>query len=128
MEVIEKEFGKRVANIINGASEPEELRNKNAQESWRERKQHTIDYILNGATTDKLLVSCADKLDNARAIRQDFEIIGDSLWERFNAGKEKQAWYYKSVTKAFLKRSKEVGEPLASMAQELNRTVNAVFG
>jgi hypothetical protein len=36
----------------------------------------------------------ADKLSNMRSIAHDYEKIGDELWKRFNAPKEKQAWYY----------------------------------
>ena len=32
-----------------------------------------------------LRVSCADKLHNARAILADYEVEGDSLWQRFTA-------------------------------------------
>ena len=36
----------------------------------------------------------ADKLANMRSIHKDHKEVGEKLWERFNAGKEKQAWYY----------------------------------
>ena len=42
----------------------------------------------------------ADKLSNLRAICRDYVLYGDELWERFNAGPEKQAWYYGAMTDA----------------------------
>jgi (p)ppGpp synthase/HD superfamily hydrolase len=56
-------------------------------------KEHTIDH-LRSASSDVKIVSCADKLHNIRAIAQDFDRIGDEVWDRFNRGKEKQEWYY----------------------------------
>jgi (p)ppGpp synthase/HD superfamily hydrolase len=127
-DVIERKFGKRVVNMVVAASEPEELRDKKGVEGWQKRKQHTIDHILNTPSVDKLLVSCADKLDNARAIQYDYERIGDKLWTRFNAGKEKVKWYYQSLAQAFLKRASDTGSPLSDLAKELDKTVKAVFG
>lgn len=111
-------FGRNVKRIVEGASEP------NRSDSWVNRKQHTIDY-LKTAPGDVLLVACADKLDNIRAIKKDINKIGDVLWDRFNAKKDKQEWYYKSLTKAFLGRSKEmVG---AALFKEFSSEVNLVF-
>ena len=42
----------------------------------------------------------ADKLANMRSILKDYREIGDKLWERFNAGKEKQEWYYGRMVEA----------------------------
>lgn len=126
--MVERKFGKRVANIVAGASEPEKTDKDNAWEaSWKERKIHTINYLTNEATLDKLLVSGADKLDNARAIKQDYEKHGEPFWNRFNAGKEEQKWYYQSLAEAFLKRGKEFGQPLQQIAEELDKVVAAIF-
>ena len=39
----------------------------------------------------------ADKLSNMRAIASDYEQQGEQLWDRFNAGKEAQHWYYSAI-------------------------------
>ncbi|OWY25158.1 HD domain-containing protein [Sphingobacteriales bacterium UPWRP_1] len=128
IEVIERKFGKRVAGIIAGASEPEKtVKDSQWQASWKERKQHTIHYLEKHANLDKLLVSCADKLDNAKAIRQDYAQFGEDFWKRFNAGKEEQKWYYQSLAKAFLDRGQEFGQPLLGIAEELSENVNQIF-
>ena len=88
LEKVERLFGKRVATMVTGASEPEHMRNgKDGKTSLRLRKQHTIEFVAREAMLEQLLVSCADKLDNAEAIKQDFDQIGEKLWERFNAPK-----------------------------------------
>ena len=97
---IEKEFGKRVAQLVDHATEPEELRKGDSKKTWDKRKQHTIDKIKAASKEEKLL-SCADKLANIRDIVNDHERMGDQLWEIFNAPVEKQRWYYQSLCKAF---------------------------
>lgn len=84
-------FGDRVAVLVAGASEDK-------SKTWRERKQHTIDYLAKEATLDELLLACADKLSNMRAIVLDYAEHGDHLWERFNEGRNQQSWYYGGLT------------------------------
>lgn len=83
LEDIRRSFGDRVAQIVQAASEPDKA------DTWENRKRHTIEY-LKTAPADVLLVSIADKLDNMRAIRQDYEKLGDAFWSRFNRPKESQ--------------------------------------
>ena len=129
LEKVERLFGNRVATMVTGASEPEHMRNgKDGKTSWRLRKQHTIEFVAREAMLEQLLVSCADKLDNAEAIIQDFDQIGEKLWERFNAPKSDQQWYYTSLAAAFEQRSTEFGEPLSKLSQKLTNTINEVFG
>lgn len=69
---IEKLFGSRVAELVQGASEVREPADAyNGKASWKTRKEHTIQFLLNKATPDQLLVACADKLDNITSIQAD---------------------------------------------------------
>jgi (p)ppGpp synthase/HD superfamily hydrolase len=97
IEDVKKEFGSRVSDIVQGCSEP------NKSDTWENRKRHTIEY-LKKAPLDILIVSCADKLDNIRAIRDDYMRYGESFWERFNRPKKNQMWYYQSLADVFLSR------------------------
>lgn len=90
---IEREFGQRVARIVEGCSEPDKSL------SWEKRKQHTIEF-LKTASEDIKAVAGADKLHNIRSIIYDFEQIGDMVWERFNRGKQDQEWYYRNVVES----------------------------
>ncbi len=49
-------------------------------------------------------MSCADKLHNIRAILTDLRTHGDDIWKRFNAGREEQLWYYRSLAEVFTRR------------------------
>jgi (p)ppGpp synthase/HD superfamily hydrolase len=90
---IEREFGSRIARIVEGCSEP------NKSLPWKERKEHTIEF-LKTAPKEIRVVACADKLHNIRSIVKDYEQQGDAVWDRFNAGKEHQAWYYKNIVES----------------------------
>lgn len=90
LEDIEREFGKDIALLVEGCSEPDKSL------SWEERKQHTIDFLKN-APEEIRVVACADKLHNVRSIRLDAEKSGEQVWNRFRRGKEQQEWYYRNV-------------------------------
>lgn len=89
LDEIREIFGDDVAELVASNSEDK-------SKSWIERKQHTIDELANANERVKMLIM-ADKLSNIRSIAFDYNNIGDKLWERFNAPKEKQAWYYDGI-------------------------------
>lgn len=99
---IKKKFGRKVAELVKTVSEPEELKNtqKDPKKTWKRRKKNTIERITKAGFEVKIL-SCADKLANIRDIYYDHSILGEELWERFNAQKADQKWYYYSMRKAF---------------------------
>lgn len=101
LDEIEKLFGLEVRRLVSTASEPEELkRDPNQKETWKERKLHTIKHLR---TLDKpaKILSCCDKLDNARSMNDDYALVGNELWERFNAPKEDIFWYYRECLRAY---------------------------
>jgi (p)ppGpp synthase/HD superfamily hydrolase len=70
--------------------------------NWTERKTHTIDKLNSGdCRLEELQVAFADKYANMRTLQEHYGKIGDKVWERFNKGKEPQAWYYGELLKAF---------------------------
>lgn len=113
-EEIKTRFGETVLNIVNSESEDK-------SKTWKERKQHTISELKNDSA-EVQLVCCADKLSNILSIQADLILIGDKLWQRFNATKEDLKWYYKSIASGLDKISG------IKMVEELRNTVKAVFG
>ncbi len=89
LEDIERGFGTEIAHIVAAHTEDK-------SKSWQERKQHTIDIIKTADPEIKYLV-VADKLDNLLGLENDLKAQGESVWENFNAGREKQRWYNKSI-------------------------------
>jgi hypothetical protein len=73
-----------------------------------------------------LLVSCADKLHNARAILQDFRAVGHRIWKRFTKKGDKTpeglVGLYDTLAEAFQNRLP------GSIANELGKTVDQLKG
>jgi (p)ppGpp synthase/HD superfamily hydrolase len=116
---IRRQFGPTVAKIVRACSDsvvPDPKRKK----KWKSRKKR---YIKDLRTAPKaaLLVSCADKLHNARATVDDARREGPIVWERFNAGAAKQAWYYRELSTVFTSRLTK--GPAAALARELAELV-----
>jgi (p)ppGpp synthase/HD superfamily hydrolase len=119
LDDIRRGFGDAVARIVEGASEPDKSK------PWEERKAHTIE-SLKTAPEGVLLVSCADKIENLRAIREDREQVGEAVWGRFRRGRDQQAWYYRSVLAVLAERL--TAAPGLSLVSHLREAVADVFG
>ena len=96
---IQSQFGKSIADLVRAVSE------ENKQAPWEKRKQETLEK-LEAASRDACLIICADKLHNIRAIRKALEEKGESVWNHFNRGRHKQAWYYHSIVEKLAKQLK----------------------
>ena len=104
-EEIENEFGKEVLRLVQSDSE-DKREALPPEQTWKIRKQETIDYLEKKADKKEKIIALSDKLSNIRAIYRDYQKIGDELWKRFNQkDKNEHAWYYKSFTKALLELS-----------------------
>jgi (p)ppGpp synthase/HD superfamily hydrolase len=96
LDRIRDHFGSEVAGIVDHCTDAYE----DPKPEWRERKETYVDEVPNMPAT-AALVSCADKLHNARAILSDLREVGDELWGRFTGGKNGTRWYYSSLVEAF---------------------------
>jgi (p)ppGpp synthase/HD superfamily hydrolase len=96
LDDVRRRFGSDVAQIVadctDSWSEP--------KPAWRPRKELYLSLLPKKAITS-LLVSLADKVDNAEAILNDYRNIGDDLWGRFTGGREGTIWYYRELSEIF---------------------------
>ncbi len=98
---ISKLFGTRVLAIIEIATDtPPDYKSGDKKPPWRQRKEAYLERVRR-EDPNLLRVTIADKIDNARAILSDYRRIGDEIWERFNAGRDEQIWYYQSAIDAY---------------------------
>ena len=67
---------------------------------WRQRKENYLAHVRHSDPA-MLRVTIADKIDNTRALLSEYRRLGDRLWERFNAGKDDQLWYYQAALAAY---------------------------
>jgi (p)ppGpp synthase/HD superfamily hydrolase len=98
LKEVRRRFGSRVAKIVDGCTDAYMY----PKPPWRERKENYI-ARLRKENADTRLVSAADKLNNIRSILSDYRTVGESVWSRFNGGREGTLWYYRTLRDEFLK-------------------------
>jgi (p)ppGpp synthase/HD superfamily hydrolase len=108
-------FGPAVLEIVNGCTDAD----SHPKPPWRERKERYVAHLATASASIRL-VSCADKLHNARAILSDLRSIGGGVFARFTAGREGTLWYYRQLADTFT----ALGPSL--LAAELDRTVREI--
>ena len=111
-------FGEDVAELV--ASHTEDK-----SKTWFQRKSAGLEHLREGSFELKCLV-LADKLSNIRNMARDARIEGEEYWDRFNAPKEKQAWYYYGAADAL----KELAnyEYTKTRYEEFRSLVEETFG
>ena len=108
-----------VMELVRGASEPDKSL------AWQERKQHTLDYIKEASLEERLIIG-ADKLHNINSMIDDYQQLGEDLWERFNGEREDQLWYYRGLVKGLCYRQ-DIPSTINIFTRLKNR-VEAFFG
>lgn len=99
-EDIRKEFGERVAHLVSAETDLV-VEGKSESDSWKERKQFAIDRLAK-LDRDAKIVSIGDKLSNARAMLQDYEEMGEELWNKFHVNDPKlHKWHYEGLRDSF---------------------------
>lgn len=96
LESIKRQFGERVADIVEGCSDGY----AQPKPPWKGRKTAYLTK-LRSSDNSILLVSLADKVHNARSILIDLKNGEDSVWDKFKGGKEGTLWYYRSLVEIF---------------------------
>ena len=122
---IGQKFGADVASIVAECSDTFEA----PKPPWRGRKERYTQH-LREASDDAVLVSLADKLDNARAILRDFRAHGNEVWQRFSVqDPQLHLWYYRSLLEVYSQRAHSwmVGE-LHDVIGALEHAVNRQSG
>lgn len=117
LEELEEKFGSDIAALVAHHSEDKSL-------PWIERKTAAIDHLEKADRHTKMLV-LADKLSNLRSMYSTYQEIGDALWERFNAPKEKQCWYYTEILNALW----DIGgfEDIEPFYEEMTNLIKDIF-
>ena len=112
---IRRRFGGAVAAIVEGCTDTDQT----PKPPWRARKEAYLAHVR-AASPSIRLVSCADKLHNARSILTDYQREGDRLWLRFTGGRDGTLWYYRELVRAFRAAGTN------PLIDELDRTVTTL--
>ncbi|MBD2344796.1 HD domain-containing protein [Anabaena subtropica] len=114
-------FGETVTAIVDGCTDADTT----PKPPWKQRKEAYIEHIST-ASPSVLLVSAADKLHNSRSILQDYRLLGESLWERFQGGKTGTLWYYRALVDAYGKiGTMAIFEELARVVSQIENLASA---
>lgn len=118
-KTILEQFGARVLSLVEGCTdgEPDASGEKLP---WRERKETYLNHLQH-EPEELLLVSCCDKLHNARSILTDLMTQGYSLFDRFTGKQAGTLWYYRSLVTIYENRLEGV-----VAVRELASTVKAI--
>ncbi len=93
-------FGAEVKDLVICESEDKQ-RDKPAIQTWRERKEVTINHLMNCDDDRIKIITLSDKLSNVRSMYRDYNMIGEKLWQRFNQkDPSMHKWYYVSILEA----------------------------
>jgi (p)ppGpp synthase/HD superfamily hydrolase len=121
LKEVQRRFGKRVAKVVDGCTDADTY----PKPPWRERKENYLRHVKT-ADADTRLVSVADKLNNVRSILTDYREIGESIWARFNGGREGTLWYYRTLLEEFLRhKSNRLVREFALAVRELEALTRA---
>lgn len=122
LKEVKRRFGNRVAKIVDGCTDTD----MDPKPPWRARKESYIRHLKN-ADVETRLVSAADKLNNVRSILSDYREVGESVWERFNGGREGTLWYYGALVREFQRgKANRLIRELALAVQELEERARTV--
>lgn len=120
---IREKFGENVARIVVECSDTDKM----PKPPWRTRKEQYIEHLAD-VGSDTLLISVADKLDNARSMLRDYNTHGPELWQRFTVkNADDHLWYYGALLQAYRDQGCKswMVEELGRVVDELRRQVEA---
>ncbi len=120
-------FGERVARIVLACTDSTQ-EGKAALDTpeakfadWHRRKQAYLEHLRH-TEGDALLVSCCDKLHNARAIVADLEdpAVGVAVFDRFTAKRDGTLHYYHGISDIFTARGAAAARVLDSQVARMH--------
>ena len=122
IEEIEEKFGSRVRFLVEAETENKRA-DLPAEDTWRIRKEESLEELAGCDDTDVLKLWLGDKLSNMRSFYRIWKNEGDSMWQSFNQKDPlQQEWYYSRIA--------ELTSALKEFPawQEYNELLKIVFG
>lgn len=122
LDDIRREFGDRVAQLVQGETE-NEYPGLTREESWKLRKEESLMRLRKNEDRSVKIMWLSDKLSNARSLLRIYVQQGDNMWKMFHQkDKRVQEWYYRAV-----------GEALSDFSEtpayhEYIALINIIFG
>ena len=98
--LIQDRLGRDVLGLVEECTEPGTGGETKAP--WRERKEGYLQHVLQ-ASPQALLITCADKVQNARDLRKQVYVYGDESYTSFTTSKAEKLWF----TRAFVQAARQ---------------------
>lgn len=127
IDEIYENFGPIVGRYVEIESE-DKMPSMSENTSWKARKDDQIARMSALEGTDKLvyMITLSDKLANLREMNEDYKILGDKLWEKFNnQNPNDHKWYYSTMGSLTLRLPEIKG---TKESKELNAIIDELFG
>ena len=118
-ESIRAALGEEVLSLVLEVTE-HKRRGSDEVDTWDIRKQEQLDHIVH-MPQEAVLIKAADVLHNLLSLLTDLDAAADpaTVWQPFNAGPERQLWYFTCIVEAVEQRLGD--HPLA---RDLREAVN----
>jgi (p)ppGpp synthase/HD superfamily hydrolase len=114
-------FGPRVLTTVLGCTDA--IPSAREHLDWRSRKSQYLERLAVEVNSDVLLVTTADKLDNARTLLGHLRYgRATEVWRWFRGGKEGTLWYYRQL--ADVLQSQNRGALSAEFASTVHDLLN----
>lgn len=103
-ESIRSALGKDVLRLVEAVTE-DKRRGSDLAGTWEVRKLEQVDQVAH-MPEEAVLIKAADVLHNMQSLLSDLAAADDSsaVWEPFNAGPDRQLWYFEALTTAVKRR------------------------
>ena len=123
VDEIGAKYGERVAELVDAETE-DKRDGRPPEETWRPRKEASLQVLAESGDRDVKILWLADKLANLRTIQRALVRDGASVWKKFHqSDPQEQGWYYRSVADLL---KEELGD--TSAWQEYDALIHDVFG
>jgi hypothetical protein len=120
-ESIRTNLGDEVLSLVIEVTE-HKRHDLDQESTWEVRKREQLDHLAR-MPGDAVLIKAADVLHNMQSLLADLGATDDpeTVWKNFNAGPERQLWYFTSVIAAVTLR---LGEHL--LVRDLAQAINSL--
>ena len=117
------DFDDKITDIVKDVSEDKVA--GEPEKPWIERKKGYLAHLDNLANVEPIIVSTADKIHNLTDMLEEYERVGDKLWQRFNASKDDELWFYKTFLEIIQKKAVPEGmkTDLGSLVNKLESAI-----
>ena len=99
-EQLKQDFGDEVYGLVLFCTEEGNTADTSKEEeirTWKIRKEKSLEKLTQGGKEEEMLVFLADKFSNIKSMYEEKLIVGDDIWNKFNASYEEIKWYYTQI-------------------------------